>query len=223
MVDGTVTCDQVFSDEVTYRVLSKAAVISVVTGILSIAALLFLPLVFLPALGLASGLIALRNITRYPDELSGKVLAWSGVVLSGLLLAASVTTHTVAAATEVPDGYTRVSFEDLQPVPEHPDLPYSPLAEQLDGKRVYIKGYTYPDGRQYDIKRFVMVRDLGTCCFGGQPKLTHMVEVTLQDPLRIQYSMRKRGLGGVLKVDKELKPVSGVQGVYFQLDADYVR
>jgi hypothetical protein len=105
---------------------------------------------------------------------------------------------------------------------EHPQLPVSPKALELNGKKVFIKGYVYPDGRQSNIKRFVLVPDMGTCCFGGQPKLTDMIEVTLTDPDRIKYSFQKRKLAGELLVDTQLKPVTGLGGVYFQLKAHVV-
>jgi hypothetical protein len=50
-----------------------------------------------------------------------------------------------------------------------------------------------------------------------------MVEVTLRDPLRTVFELRKRRLAGTLAVDTRLKPVSGVGGVYYRLDAEYVR
>jgi hypothetical protein len=49
------------------------------------------------------------------------------------------------------------------------------------------------------------------------------LEVTLKDPLYITYNQRMRRLGGVLKVDERKKPVSGLDGVYYQLDADYLK
>ena len=124
-------------------------------------------------------------------------------------------------ATEVPDGYQRVSFYDLQPDPQRPEIPYSPIAEELIGHKIFVKGYVYPDGQQYNIQRFVLVPDMGTCCFGGQPKLTDMIEVTLEEPYRIEYSMRKRKLAGTFKVSARKKPIDGLDGVYYQLQADY--
>jgi hypothetical protein len=129
----------------------------------------------------------------------------------------------VTYATEVPSGYTRISFADLQPQPRFANMPIPPDALKLNGRQIFVKGYLYPDGQQNNIKRFVLVPDMGTCCFGGQPKLTDMIEVTLVDPLRVEFARRKRALGGVFKVDTNLKPVTGLGGVYYQLTADHLR
>jgi hypothetical protein len=206
-----------------YRALSKSAVFCLVVGLLSFTALMAPVLLVLPALGLLLGMVALGQLRRYPAELSGRPAALIGLALSVVLLIGGSVLHAVAYATEVPEGFQRISFADLQPVREAPQLPVSPKALELNGQKVFIKGYLYPDGQQYNIKRFILIPDLGTCCFGGQPKLTDMVEVTLRDPLRTVFELRKRRLAGTLMVDTRLKPVSGLNGVYYRMDAEYVR
>jgi hypothetical protein len=206
-----------------YRALSKAAVISLLLGLISIVGLALPPALGLAAIGLVLGLYALRSIRRYPDELTGRIPAVLGTIFCGVLLVGGVSLHSVIYATEVPEGYQRISFGMLQPVSDHPELPVPPAALELDGQRIFVKGYLYPDGQQSNIKRFVLIPDMGTCCFGGQPKLTDMIEVTLEDPLRAEFARRKRRLGGILKVDTDLKPVSGLTGVYYQLEADYYK
>ena len=67
-----------------------------------------------------------------------------------------------------------------------------------------------------------MVPDMGTCCFGGQPNLTDMIEVTLADPLRIDYSRWRRGVGGTLRVHKTMQSRNELTGVVYQLEADYL-
>jgi xanthosine utilization system XapX-like protein len=206
-----------------YRAISKGAVVSVILGLMSISAFSLPALSILALIGFFIGFNAFRTIRRYPTELSGKVVAVLGTALCALMFGSTVTFHSVTYATEVPPGYERVSFADLQPLPQHPELPVSPAALDLNRKKVFIKGYIYPDGQQANIKKFVLVPDMGTCCFGGQPKLTHMMEVTLTDPQRVKYSMRKRKLAGELIVDTSLKPIDGLGGVYFQLKADHVQ
>ncbi len=211
------------TDYEQYRVLSIFAVASLILAIVSLPALLFVQLAFLPFFGLILGLRAISSIRKQPEELTGMRLALIGTVLSGLLFCGSLGIFAVIYVTEVPEGYTRISFLDLQPTEDREDLPVSPQALELSGKKVFVKGYVYPDDSGGELQRFVLVPDMGTCCFGGQPKLTDMIEVTLQDPLRIRYSYARRRLGGVLKVDTKKKPVSGLDGVYYQLEADYVK
>lgn len=206
-----------------YRALSKSAVFCLVLGLLSFTALMAPVMLVLPVLSILLGLVALANLRRYPAELSGRLAALIGLALSVVLLIGGSVLHGVAYATEVPEGFQRISFADLQPVREAPQLPVSPRALELNGQKVFLKGYLFPDGQQSNIKRFVLIPDLGTCCFGGQPKLTDMVEVTLRDPLRTVFELRKRRLAGTLIVDTRLKPVSGVNGVYYRMDAEYVR
>jgi hypothetical protein len=206
----------------TYRTLSKLAVTSLVLGLFSLTGLMFPVLLAFSVAGLASGLLAVRAIRRYPDELSGRGAAFLGTALCVLTLFGGTTLHSVVYATEVPEGYARLSFERLKSRGDGPDQPPQEVLE-LDGQRVFVKGYIYNTGQQSQLKRFVLVPDLGTCCFGGQPKLTHMIEVTLEDPLRIDFSMTRRKLAGTIHIDRSLKPISGLGGVYYQLTADYVR
>jgi hypothetical protein len=218
-----VSGERVAEELAPYRALCKSAVASLTLALLSISVVVTPVLLLLPALGVIAGLMALSRLRRYPDELTGRPLAWLGLALSVVVLLGGTALHASIYATEVPEGYRRITFDDLQPNEKGRELPVSPLALELNGQKTFIKGYVYPDGQRNNIKRFVLVADLGTCCFGGQPPLTHMIEVTLRDPYRVAYSMRKLKLGGTLKVDKRLKPLSGLGGVYFQLDADYVR
>lgn len=205
-----------------YRAVSKAAVVSLLLGLASVIGLTSIVFLSLALLGLVLGLVGWWSIVKYPAELTGKPMAILGVVLSSLFFVTGAAKHTHELATEVPEGYERISFRDLQPEKKS-RFPISQRALELNGQQVFVKGYLYPDGQQDNIQRFVLIPDLGTCCFGGQPKLTDMIEVTLDEPLRVSYSMRKRKFAGTLKVDPRLKPVSGVNGVYYQLQADYLR
>lgn len=206
-----------------YRVLSILAVSSIIIAIISLPALFFVKLVFLPLIGLVLGFKAVRQISARPAELTGLGIARIGTILSALIVIGSIAIATTVYLTEVPEGYERISFPAMQPDDAHPELPVPPYAIERNGKNVFVKGYVYPDDTKSELHRFVLVPDMGTCCFGGQPALTDMIEVTLKDPLRIKYSLKMRRLGGILKVDTRKKPVSGLGGVYYQLSADYVK
>jgi hypothetical protein len=208
--------------EMSYRALSRGAVFALVLAVLSIPLAFSVAMLVVPLIATVIGLLALIKIRRYPDELTGAPVAMLSALLGVVVFLGGSARHAWIYAHELKPGYVRTSFSDLQPVRERPELPVSPAAIRLNGKKVFIKGYVYPDGQGDGIKRFVLVPDLGTCCFGGQPKLTDMVEVTLRDPLRVSYSRRRLKLHGILKVDTTLKPVSGLNGVYYQLDVDQV-
>lgn len=206
-----------------YRAISKSAVVSLVLALLSILGLYSAVLLVFALLGAFLGVIGFRNISKYPNELTGKPVALIGAILGVAFFIGGVAKHSYVYATEVPDGHVRISFAELQPDKDNPRMPVPENALGLDGKKIFVKGYLYPDGQQNNITRFVLVPDLGTCCFGGQPKLTDMIEVTLEKPLQTSYNMKKRKLAGELTVDMALKPVSGVNGVYYQLKADHLR
>lgn len=210
------------ADYLRYRSVSTQAVVALILSIVSIVSIFFVGLVFLPVLGILFGVLARRAIKRQPEELAGSGLATAAIVICLFCLITGVSWAAWIYVTEVPDGYQRISFIELQPDKNRPDLPVSPEALTLDGQRVFIKGYIYPDDRGAEVRQFVLVPDMGTCCFGGQPKLTDMVEVTLKEPLTTSYSMIRKKLGGILRVDTRIKPVSGLNGVYYQLEADYL-
>lgn len=210
-----------------YRSLSFSAIVALLFGLISVpaalAAHLNMGMLIIPLIGMTVGSFAVLKLRRRADELTGMSAAKSGLVLCTVLFFGGVAWGSYSYATEVPDGYKRISFVDLQPDPRFPQLPIPPSAMELHEKKVFVKGYVYPDGQSKNIKQFVLIPDMGTCCFGGQPKLTDMIQVTLRDPHRIEYSYYYRKLGGTLLVSQYKKVVESLDGVYYQLDADYVK
>jgi hypothetical protein len=206
-----------------YRTLSLTAIATLVLAVVSVTALLIPELLFLPVIGTFVGIYSVAKIRRRQEEYTGLGVAKAGLLMCLVLAAGGISWNMYVLATEVPEGFDRISFYSLQPSPDYPNLPIPPEAINLNGKKIFVKGYVYPDGQPGNIKRFVLIPDLKTCCFGGQPKLTDMIEVTLRDPLRIDYSLQMRKLAGVLKVSPAKKPVNGLDGVYYQLDAEYIK
>jgi hypothetical protein len=170
------------------------------------------------------------------DEFTGQRLAATGLGLSAFMLIAGTALQWYFNLVEVPEHYKgkEVAFRELQPEENidlneltrlrnaNLELPLPDRAEELDGKEVFITGYVYPGSQSTALKKFVLVPDMKTCCFGGQPKLTDMIEVTLKDPLRIDFSYRRRGIGGVLKVHKSMQSRQELTGVVYELQADYL-
>ncbi len=212
-----------FREYEQYRSLSVAAVATIAIAVLSLAAIVFPSLLFLPLAGVLLGLYAYRKTQVRADELTGQGMATVGLGLCLLILFGAGGMHWIIYATEVPEGYERISFWQLDAGPGQPESSIPPAALELDGKRVFVKGYVFPHTQRLGLKQFVLVGDMGTCCFGGQPKLTDMIEVTLEDPLTINFSYRPRRLAGTFKVNRILKNRSDVGGVCYQLEADYVK
>lgn len=207
-----------------YRALSTAAVASVIVGVLSITSILSWFLVGVPLIGIALAIYAIINVKRRHDELTGAGLARVGLALSLLFLVAGPAWLTYDYATEVPTGYERVSYTELQPDPAQAGQQVPPSALDLDGKRIFIKGYVYPGREKDGIRQFLLVRDQGDCCFGGNPKVTDRIQVQLADPLRLKFQSRLHKVGGTFHVAPQSAAIDGAKGgVLYHLEADYLK
>jgi hypothetical protein len=208
-----------------YRALSRAAVTSVVLfvpaclGLFPVAA----PLLALSVVGIAAGFFAVRSIRRYPDEFSGEGLAVFGVLANLTLLIAGTGLHAYIYLTEVPDGYTRVHFYELQADEGGPDRP-SPKAFEIDGQSVFLKGYIHPSSGSGMLRQFILVPDLGTCCFGGQPKSSDMIEVTLTGGQTAKASLIKKKLAGEFSLNQAPQQVTDFDNsVFYRMRVQQIR
>jgi hypothetical protein len=169
------------------------------------------------------GALALWQIRRARGDLSGRGIALLGLVLSAFMLLAGSSYHAYAYVTELPPGYTRVSFLDLakqMPTLAEGKVTVAPEVAELDGQPIFIKGYMYPTGKRTDISEFVLVKDTGQCCFGGQPKLTDMIVVKLDDGITVNH--REQVLVGVAgKFRANAVVQSGVLTAIYQIDATH--
>ncbi len=210
-------------DADVYKSVSRSAIASFVLGVLGLASFSLWFLLILPLVGLAFAFLAFGTFRKYPDEIVGRPIATAGMLLCGLTCLLAPSYHYYDYMTEVPDGYTRMDFGALKSGLGQPDVPPAD-AMALDGQKVYIKGYIHPTSMDTMLaKRFILVPDLGTCCFGGQPPLTHMIEVSLSGDQHATKSYRKQRLAGTLHVNPNLKPVDGLTGVFYQLRADILK
>lgn len=210
--------------ETAYRALSTAAVACLVLGILSPLAAVSWVFGVIPALAIGLGMRALWRIRQFPEDYTGLGLARAGLALAAISWPLGWGRLTYEYVTEVPDGFQRISYAELQADPHKPEELVPPTALALDGKRVFIKGYVYPGAMNHGIKRFLLVRDNGTCCFGGQkPKLNDMIDVTLGGDLAIDYTTGIRKLAGTFRVAPRQGVDPEVGMVLYQLDADYVK
>ncbi len=221
----------------SYKVLSRSAIISALlalpAGIFAIYSLASgfgteaLPGVLpLPLAGAVLAVVALSSIRRYPKEYTGQKLALLALVSHVALLAVSIPTHAYIQATECPEGYQPISFTELQPDPEKGEYGLPMHALDLAGKQVFVKGYIHPGvASSGKVDNFILVRDFGICCFGGQPPPTHMMEVKIVGKApRLSYSTRMVRLAGkFFVVPPQSRQSLDVQNVVYYLEADYVK
>ena len=96
---------------------------------------------------------------------------------------------------EGPEDALRVSYDDLdllkvlnmEPViAEAPHLMPDWL-KNLDGRRIRIRGFMYPNMLETGIKQFVLARDNQICCFGRDPKLYDVFGVQMRNGETTDY------------------------------------
>jgi hypothetical protein len=211
----------------TYRAVSKLAVVSLLLGLISPLAALDWAMAIVPWSAIVTGVTAWQTIRSRQDSLTGLVLAKAGVLLALVFWSGGWSWLAIEYATEVPAGYRRLTFDELQPLETTPaessqtELTLPAAVRELDGQRVFIKGYVLPGRQTHGIKQFLLVWSNGDCCFGGNPPLTHTIEVTLDDRLALNYSPRLTKVAGMFRVN----PGATADGlaVLYRLEADYLQ
>ena len=220
----------VYGDEaqvLPYRALSRSAVVSVVLTVISLLGYLFEPMLVVSVAGFAMGLVALQSIRRYPQEYTGRQLALAGTLLSAVIFVTGAAMHTYTYFTEVPEGYLRISFGELQPDTfNEPDKAIPSRALDLSGQKVFVRGYTHKSfDRMGKVDHFILVPDLGECCFGDKAtKPTHMIEVKILNPAdKVRYSLRRIRLMGKFAATEYPDDPFGAGLTYYHLEADQVK
>lgn len=188
-----------------YRALNRSAIAAILLFVVSLIGLIppFEAVLALAVLGLLVAFFAFRAIKRYPNEYSGLGLAKFGILANLLVLIGGIGFHAYTYATEVPPGHVRVPFYTLKfdggdNIPDRP----TPDALDVNGQDVFIKGYIHPSSGGGMLRQFVLVGDLGTCCFGGQPKSSEMIEVTLMGGQTVKGGLTRRKVAGKFSVNQ---------------------
>lgn len=189
--------------EFPYKAINRGAIAALIFFVLAVPGIMptFSPMLILAVPGILAGAVALRSISRFPDEYSGRGIALAGIIGCAALFAGGIGFHTYTYLTEVPEGYERVAFFKLQADPNGPDQP-TEEALKVDGDAVFLKGYIHPSSGSGMLRQFVLVPDLGTCCFGGDPRSSDMIEVTLPPGEAVRAGLSQRKLAGTFRVNR---------------------
>jgi hypothetical protein len=211
--------------EFEYRPVPPLAPITLFLGICGVAGLMGLPGMTISLVGTLTGLVCLWQIRRSQDELGGRVVASIGLALCITFLVSGGALHSYIYATEVPEGYQRVSFNSLakeMPKMTEEGLQFPPEVAELDGKPIFIKGYMFPTQQLTGKTEFVLVKDTGQCCFGGNPKLSDMVVVKFKDGMTVDHkeqtlvSVAGTFHAGIRVQSGELTAIYSLDGTHFK-------
>lgn len=205
-----------------YRALGGTTIAAAVLALLSPLGFVDWWLLAVPLLAAVLGFVGWRDVLARPDVLAGKGLSIGAAAAGALLFAGGLWYQATVYARELPPGFERLSYAALQPEEGMPALAIPPSAVKMDGRNVLIKGYMYPGKRQQGIRQFLLVRDQGDCCFGGDPKITDRVLVQMADKGGIDFSARLRKIAGKFSIRPSGAPeVDG--GVLYHLEDAVVR
>jgi hypothetical protein len=219
-----------------YRALHTGAVAGLVLGVVSIFTLVIatsgieacLMVCPIPLIAMLLSLRAWLQIRRHSDQYTGRPLAITGFVLATFFLVTGVGYGSYVYATEVPEGYTRITFGKLKPneIDVRGGNPVPDDVAALQGQKVFIKGYIRPDSLavRKNAKAFLLVRDNNQCCFGDFSKVKYydQIQVDLQGPLTVDYSTGIFRIGGILQIHPE-NLLQGPGTPVFALVADYAK
>jgi hypothetical protein len=217
------------SGEFDYKPVPVMAPLSLFLAVCAAASLLSPYAIAIGVAAIVTSVCCLLQIRRSGGDLGGRRLTLTAFALAVLFSISGATWHGYVYATEVPEGYDRLSFSWLAkqaPYYEDGKLKLADTVLDLDGKQVFVKGYIYPGRQTTGITQFVFLKDTGQCCFGGQPKLSDMILVDMQgektvdhDPINNQY--RQYSVAGVFRAEPILQ--DGEVRQLYRLEANHVR
>lgn len=109
----------------------------------------------------------------------------------------------------------RVTFDDIdllkvlnmEPVPVNAQDYLPDWLTALDGQRIILRGWMYPNEKSEGIKGFVFVRDNQICCFGREAKVYDKLTVRLKSGETTKYiEGRPFDVVGILRIDPWIEP-----------------
>ena len=210
------------ADTDAYRPLSGTAIAAAALAVVSPVVFLGWSFAAVPAVATVLAAVAVRDTSHRPEAVSGRGLALAALGAAFLLLVTGLVTLTLGYIAELPAGYARLNYVMLQPLPGDPPTAVPDSAREMAGHDVLLKGYMYPGSKQRGITDFLLVRDQGDCCFGGNPKITDRVLVRLTDSGGIEFTQRLVKIAGRFRVEPAGTADLG-GGVLYHLDDAFVR
>ena len=200
-----------------YRAIGSLSVTAFVFGLLSFLSFFSGFLLIIPVLGLVFGVLSARKIIAMPTVMGGLRLTVAGLVLSFVLGCMGIWWQYYSYYKLPPVGYTVLTFYDFAAGPSGA-VPNE--ITNLDGQKVYVRGFMYPQKLQDGIEHFALVNKITTSAFGG-PTLdpSDMILVEIKTGEKIGYSAKPISVGGTLRVRRDFS----YEKLPYTIEADIVR
>lgn len=204
--------------EFQYKQIPVLSPVSLVLGVVSLVVFVTAFGIIIGTLGIIIGLICFLSTVRNRSEIGGFGMTVAGLVLSTFCVLYGSSKLFYDYSTEVPPGFQRISFTN--DIAEkgfkyekgkgiwsiHPDV------EKLNGEKLFLKGYMYPTRQQEGITEFILAKDNGECCMGGEPKVTDMILVKMKAPLKVDFTDRRVSVSGEFRTQQHT--TEGLNQVY---------
>lgn len=128
------------------------------------------------------------------------------------------------AAGSAADRVLSKTFDDIK-FDIEPDAPFSrsmltDQIEELDGRRVRIRGWILPSARRRGLRSFVLVRDNQECCFGPGAALYDCVLVTMAPGKTAEFSVKPVAVEGRFRIEEFT--LGGRTMAVFQMEGERV-
>lgn len=210
----------VTNDEFVYRPMPLCVPIAAVFSLLSLISFISIAGVLLGAVAFGMTLYAMRVTTKDREVYSGLWLATISLVLSMLGLFGGGGWNAYAYQVEVPPDHQRISFaRDISAKGFALKQGKNTIADDvmaLVGKDLFLKGYMYPQKKEHGITQFLLLKDTGECCFGGQPAQTDMILVNLKSEKGIDHIYGRTSVAGKFtlvnaQTEEGLQPVYAIE------------
>lgn len=209
-----------------YRPIPLLSPIGLIFGFVGLSA--FLGFVGIPIafVGTVLAVLACLKYRGNRGVYGGAWMAATALLLSVPAFVGGSSLFAYRLATEVPEGYRRISFsKDIAKkefVFENSRLAVHPDVRALDGEKVFVKGYMYPTGVMQGLTSFILVKDNQQCCFGGNPAVSDMIQVKMKDGVTADFVAGRVSVSGIFhtldpQVGGELSPVYTLDGDGFEI------
>ncbi len=220
--DLTSASDQATPYELDYQPTPIMAPVALFLGIAAFSGLMGLPGLVLALVGIFVSLGAVLQIRAGKDRYSGMNLAVIGGGLSTFFLGLGSYLMYSDYKAELPPGYTRVNFPseiaEKQFVFEGNQRKIHPEVKPFVDQPIFVKGWMWQTASAGS--SFILLKDNGKCCFGGNPAAYDMMLVQMQNGDEFPYQSGLISVAGVLRANPDAQ--TG-QAVYIMEAAQVAR